>query len=128
MNYIKSFSQLMNESSFVGKSELQRIIRTTFSDSLEKLFIFQNSNYIEINMIRINPHMKNKGIGTKIMQDIIEYADSGNYILHLTPSDDFGSDVKRLTKFYKSFGFVMNSGKNKDFHTKDKMIRYPNKI
>lgn len=44
----------------------------------------------------------------------------------LTPSKDFGgTSVKRLTDFYKRFGFVENKGKNKDFTIRDTMYRVP---
>jgi hypothetical protein len=65
-------------------------------------------------------------IGTKAMEDIIKYADENNKRIVLTPSTDFGgTSVKRLKDFYKNFGFIENTGKNKDFTTKETMYRNP---
>ena len=47
-------------------------------------------------------------------------------MLSLSPSTDFGaSSVSRLTKFYRRFGFKPNKGRNKDFRTRDTMLRNP---
>jgi hypothetical protein len=66
---------------------------------------------------------KSKGTGTKFMNDLIADADSKGKSIGLTPSSDFGGNKKRLTEFYKRFGFVENKGKNKDFTISESMIR-----
>ena len=66
---------------------------------------------------------KLKGTGTKFMNDLIADADSKGKAIGLTPSSDFGGNKKRLTEFYKRFGFVENKGKNKDFTISESMIR-----
>jgi cytidyltransferase-like protein len=62
------------------------------------------------------------------MDMIVNYADDTNKIVHLTPTDEYGSDKKELINFYSRFGFVKNNGKNKDFRIKDTMIKYPNNM
>jgi hypothetical protein len=57
------------------------------------------------------------------MEDLIDLCDERGWALALTPSDFAGASVPRLKKFYKSLGFVANSGKNKDFTTRETMIR-----
>lgn len=81
---------------------------------------------ILINAIEVERPNRGQGIGTKIMEDIISFADAKGKRVLLSPSTDFGAtSVSRLNAFYKSFGFVHNRGKNKDFTTKETMIREP---
>ena len=80
-----------------------------------ELSLSENSSYITINKIVVPLKSRRKGIGTKIMKEIIDYANEKNLIIALTPSSDFGGNVKRLKEFYKSFGFVENKGKNRNF-------------
>lgn len=108
-------------------SGIQSIIRDKYKDILDKLFIFDHGEWIELNIIQINPAFKNKGYGTRIMQDIVEYADINNIPITLTPTEDFGSAKNRLTQFYKQFGFIANRGTNKLYQSRDVLIRYPKK-
>ena len=59
------------------------------------------------------------------MEDLCYWCDLNNKTLVLTPSNDFGSHLGRLKKFYKRFGFVENKGKKQDFSTRETMIRRP---
>jgi phosphopantetheine adenylyltransferase len=104
-------------------SKIENQLKQKYSEVLEKLFLFEKGNYIELNLIKIKPEYKGQGWATKILDDLSEYAQENNKILTLTPSDTFGASKSRLEKFYKRFGFVPNKGKNKDFTTKDAMIR-----
>jgi GNAT superfamily N-acetyltransferase len=113
--------------SIVKVSEIQSIIRDKYKDILDRVFIFKHDGWIELSILRISPPFKNKGYGTRIMQDIIDYADDNNIIVTLTPSSDFGSNKNRLTQFYRRFGFVLNRGANKFFQSRDALIRYPKK-
>lgn len=98
-------------------------IHTKYIDNLEKFNVYEFGNKISIDLIVVKT--KNEGIGTKVIQDICDYADFKNKTIILTPSGDFGGSVSRLKKFYKRFGFVENSGKNKDFEIFEKMYRIP---
>ena len=64
---------------------------------------------------------RSKGIGTKVMEEIISFADQHGLSIALTPSSDFGGSIKRLEKFYKRFGFK----KYNDFLHKEKLSRDP---
>lgn len=81
------------------------------------------SGYITLDNIIIKGH--NQGYGTKFMKDLCYWCDLNNKTLVLTPSNDFGSNLRRLKKFYKRFGLVENKGKSHDFSTKETMIRKP---
>lgn len=85
-----------------------------------------SSETLSLSRIIVPKEQRGEGIGSKVMDEIIRYADSNNKKIVLTPSKDFGgTSVKRLIDFYKRFGFVENSGKNKDFTIKDTMYRIP---
>lgn len=72
----------------------------------------ETGKYLELIKLVIPEKQRNQGLGTKIMIGLCEEADRYKKILTLTPTNIYGSDFKRLIKFYKKFGFVMNEGKN----------------
>jgi GNAT superfamily N-acetyltransferase len=112
--------------SFYRKSNIESKIRDKFPEEIEKLHLFETPNgTLEINLIKIYPSFRNQGIASEILEIIVDYANATNKIIHLTPTDEFGSDKKELTNFYARFGFVKNAGKYKDFRIKDTMIKYP---
>jgi GNAT superfamily N-acetyltransferase len=122
MKNLITYTEFLNEG--MRRSVMQNIILSKYGDDLQKLILIEDDDGgLEINLIRVNSDKQGKGIATKIMNDIIEYADKNKKIAHLTPTDEYGSDVKRLTNFYKTFGFVKNSGKDKDRRFDNKMIR-----
>ncbi|WP_151817260.1 GNAT family N-acetyltransferase [Acinetobacter oleivorans] len=85
-----------------------------------------SSNVFSLHKIVVPESVRNQGTGTKAMQDILEYADSQNKTIALTPSSDFGGNKNRLTNFYKKLGFVENKGRNKDYEISESMYRSPN--
>jgi len=91
------------------------------------LDIYENPEYIVLSRIIIPKEDRNKGIGTSVMNDLIDYANTNKKDIFLTPSGDFGGNKNRLINFYKNLGFVFNKGKNKDYRSRELMIkRYEN--
>ena len=82
-------------------------------------------NIVKIDSIYVPEERRNEGVGSKVMQELCDWADQHNIILSLTASGDFGGSVTKLKRFYPRFGFVPNKGRNKDFRTRDTLIRYP---
>ena len=82
-----------------------------------------NNGYATLDNITVPKDMRGQGIATKIMQELIDVADANGWNMALSPSADFGSSKARLVKFYGSFGFVPNSGRNKDYTTRETMLR-----
>ncbi len=80
---------------------------------------------ITLHSIIVPENKRGEGIGSSVMENLIELADVNGLIISLTPSKDFGGTLSKLNKFYKRFGFVPNSGSNKDYRTKESMIRHP---
>lgn len=89
------------------------------------LDVFESPKAIDLSRIVVPKEMRGQGVGSSVMQDLIDYADETGKQVRLTPSDAFGGNTARLKKFYKEFGFVENKGKNKDFTTMESMIRSP---
>ena len=84
---------------------------------------------IKPNQIIVKKSKRGGGIGSKFMQDMINLADSQGRFIEISPSTDFGaSSVNRLKDFYKRFGFVCNSGRNKDYSISSTMYRTPTEI
>jgi predicted GNAT family N-acyltransferase len=85
------------------------------------LELWDNGDYLELGKIIIPKEKRKEGIGSEVMQKIVDYADEVGKDIRLTPSTDFGAtSTARLKRFYSGFGFV----KNKDYEFKDLMVRY----
>ena len=106
--------------------QLQQSLEQRFEGLTLWLTHFSDSNILRINAISFPKDKRKQGAGSQVMTEIVAWADSHNAILSLTPSKDFGaSSVKGLERFYRRFGFKPNKGRNKDFRTRDSMLRYP---
>ena len=88
--------------------------------------VHDGNHYIAIDKIFINKNFRGKGYANDAMKIMFEYADKNNIIVTLTPDNVWGASVPKLKAWYKSLGFVMNTGKNKDFQTMQLMYRLPN--
>ena len=90
-----------------------------------RIYIFDSRGDIKLDSIIIPKHLQNQGIGTQILNEITEFADSKNKRLILSPAQQdkiHGTTSRgRLVKFYKRFGFVENKGK--DFSISESMFR-----
>jgi hypothetical protein len=106
-------------------SPLKSELLSKYPDIIDNINLYQSDEAIELNLIKLRYGKKGLGKGREILNIIMQYADDNNLTVHLTPTDEFGSNLKRLTNFYRELGFVNNKGKNKELRTKDTMIRYP---
>tara|TARA_R110000772_G_scaffold94553_4_gene192507 strand:- start:863 stop:2329 length:1467 start_codon:yes stop_codon:yes gene_type:complete len=114
--------RVVSESGLLGQtSKSLPDIENKFKDV--SLDLYEKNNTINLSRIVVPKDMRNSGIGTDVMQDLVSYADQTGQKVALTPSSDFGGNVKKLKEFYKRFGFVENKGRNKDFTTRETMIR-----
>jgi predicted GNAT family N-acyltransferase len=86
-----------------------------------QLELWDNGDYLELGKIIIPKEKRDSGLGSQVMQKIVDYADEIGKDIRLTPSIDFGAtSTNRLKKFYSRFDFV----KNKDHKYKDTLVRY----
>jgi hypothetical protein len=104
-----------------------------YGEYLSDLDISETKTSLRLSMIKVKPEYRyqknnygnNLKIGTKVMDDLIRYADANMKIITLTPDNIDGVSVNVLVQFYKKFGFKMNKGYNKNYEYTDTMIRYP---
>lgn len=87
------------------------------------LDIYEFPTHIELKRIVVPEELRGQGIGTQVLEDLIQYAESVGKPLFTTPSSSFGGNKHRLTKFYRSFGFKPNSGSNRDFRSRESMVK-----
>lgn len=104
---------------------VEKYLSDKYKEELIGLDIYEDAKSLKLSRIIINPEYRESGIGTKIMNDLIDYADKNKKIITLTPSSDFGGNKNRLTQFYKRFGFKLNRGVHKSYEYMDTMIRWP---
>lgn len=103
----------------------------SFSEKIKKknktvsFQIREQGDIVYLDKIVVPEGSREKGVGTKAMNDVIGLADEKGKTISLTPSSDFGGNKKRLVEFYKGFGFVENKGKNRDYEISDSMYRLP---
>jgi GNAT superfamily N-acetyltransferase len=90
-----------------------------------KITVNEKGDKITLDKIIVPDDQRDTGVGTAVMNQLNQYADSTGKTISLTPSADFGGNKKRLIGFYKRFGFVENKGKNKDFEISESMYREP---
>lgn len=80
-------------------------------------------DYLVLSSIKVPKSQRGLGLGTKAMEDIVEYADREGIDIYLTPDTSFGaSSISRLKKFYQRFGFKMKP--RSDFRSRNSMVRY----
>lgn len=86
-------------------------------------------NAIKLSSIIIPKSVQKQGIGSLIMKELTSVADKHHKVIWLelaTKDDNFGTtSTSRLITFYRRFGFVRNSGRNKDFRFFGGMYRNP---
>lgn len=128
----KTYGRLVDEG-IVDADAVGRASSMNISESIQKkypdvsvdLFGDAEKGY-ELSRIVVPEGERGSGVGTQVMDDMIEMADEQGARISLTPDTTFGgTSVSRLKDFYKRFGFVENKGKNKDFSTRNTMYRDP---
>ena len=111
--------QLINE---VGESVKKLMDDLELKYNVD-LFIYYNkfANTIILSKIVIPKKERSHGTGTKIMDEICDFADKNNLRVALTPSSDFGGSKTRLNSFYRRFEFKPYKG----FEFREAMVRLP---
>jgi len=112
---------------------LERTLQSLYPE-IDRVGVYydHNNNSLFISDLYIKQEYRGKGIGSKIMSSITQFADNLKLPIVLIPeSDDDSVSAKQLIDFYKKFGFVVNKGKQKDYSFSDPfaltMYRLPKK-
>ena len=89
------------------------------------LELYGNKDGLTLSRIQVDKEHQGEGIGTKVMSEIVNFADANGLVIVLTPEKIGNTSKPKLIKFYNGFGFVPNKGKNKNWAFREAMIRYP---
>ena len=96
------------------------------------LYVFEHIDKIILDSLIVPKEIRKQGIGTQIMQELVNYSNKIGKRLELSPGqkDDYQGTTskRRLVNFYKRFGLIENKGRNKDFTTNKTMYREPNEL
>ncbi|MGA7119683.1 MAG: GNAT family N-acetyltransferase, partial [Polyangiaceae bacterium] len=82
-------------------------------------------NYLELSIIRIDPAFRGQGHARGVIAQLVKIADARSLTMLLSPTNQWGASLARLKALYKSFGFVENKGRRKDFAINASMYRLP---
>jgi len=126
-DYSPTSAELPSDVASIAKVEPPKSIEQNLSQKYPDidLSVFENKNGLTLSKIVVPENQRSEGIGTKVMDDLIDYADKNNLSIGVTPDATFGGSKTRLESFYKKFGFVRNKGRNKDFTFRETFVRQP---
>ena len=109
--------EIRNKTGKVAEAFVLRNLEDEYGVVLD---LYDNGKHLELSKIEVPKRLRGEGIGTELMNKIIDFADQTKKDIRLTPSKSFGAtSVGRLKDFYKRFGFV----KNDDYAYRDTMVR-----
>lgn len=124
----ESMAQDESKLKFQIQDELDTIINKYEALGMSCWIYLRNNGSIHVASIKVKDKTeRRKGLGTALMNEITALCDKYKLLCTLTP-ENTETPMTVLMKFYKGFGFVPNSGKNKDFRFVSSMIRYPNNV
>lgn len=106
--------------SAIVKENIENSLQSKYKVDLD---VYEYPTHLELRRIVVPQDKRGQGIGSKVMNDLIKYAQSNKKDLFTTPDSSFGGSKPRLVQFYKSFGFKDNKGSNRDFRSKETMVR-----
>ena len=120
---MKTFNEFINENYEYANDakDLKKQILADYSGV--QLSFSERDEYVALDKIKVTD--QGNGTGSEVMRHITDWADANDKILTLTPSADLGGSKPKLIKFYKKFGFIPNTGKNKIYEISDTMYRNP---
>jgi GNAT superfamily N-acetyltransferase len=78
------------------------------------LFVSEDEYRVFLDSIVIPLEQRNRGIGTKVISELQNYARMVNKPLVLSPEAERGKK-KMLERFYKNLGFRHNRGRNRNY-------------
>ncbi len=88
-----------------------------------EIWIHENNlGILVLDKIVVDAARVGEGIGTRVMNKVIVFADAHQKTIVLTPSSSFGGSVVRLRVFFRRFGFLPNAGRRKDYQISDTSV------
>jgi predicted GNAT family acetyltransferase len=108
--------------------DIFEILKEKYPDIKFALYSKEKDMTVLLTRFMVPFKLRNTGIGTKFMEDLIKIADENGYKIKLSPSNTYGGNVNRLFDFYSRFGFVKNIGDDIDGTHNELMYRKPKKL
>ena len=71
--------------------------------SIGKLLYDTLGDVVVLDLIYVNPEFRGQGYGDKLLSQFID--SFGDKTISIAVSDEFGSDINKLVKWYEKFGF-----------------------
>ena len=100
-------------------SRIKEIMMAGFENSVKYLSVYERETYIEVSILTIKDECRNQGIASTIMKRLVDYADSVQKPILLSPEVPEGEknclNLGQLINFYEKFDFRPNKGKNRDY-------------
>lgn len=78
-----------------------------------------------VGRIVVPESQRGQGVGTAVMNEILESSRATGTPVGLTPSSDFGGSISGLNRFYRGLGFEPNKGRNRDLSISEALIWRP---
>jgi GNAT superfamily N-acetyltransferase len=104
------------------KSEYKKFTSRLTYDEVD-----DNGNFM-LYVLKVKDRYRDKGIGTKIIQEIKDFCNEHGLVLTLKPSTLYGSNLRRLRRFYGRCGMVPSYKVQKDLrklYNRDHMYFLP---
>jgi GNAT superfamily N-acetyltransferase len=105
---------LSNKGLDIKVNDLQEDLIHRYPQLLHLSLSLHHDDAIYIQIITIKKEFRGQGYGKKIIKEIKDFADKYDLTIYLSPEPEKGYKEK-LSKFYKSHGFVDNKGRKKDY-------------
>jgi len=100
-------------------NDTKRLVDALERDTGARITLLRSGDDLTLHLIAVPKVSRGEGVGTRIMQALVDHADERGMRMRLTPAlrdAKWGTTSRtRLVKFYKRFGFVENKGRHKDF-------------
>jgi len=120
---------LVENKNFETAEDIRKYVKTKYPTVVLDFYDSSNQLSSTLSMIKIPREQQKMGIGSEIMNIIVTYSDTYNKTILLSPEKQTSGPSKlKLEQWYKTFGFVFNKGKNKDYRFTGSMIRTPSII
>jgi hypothetical protein len=123
-----NLTELFDRSQLMAmKAEIKSLV-SSISPSVEFDFGLKDADgdlYLTLSLIRLPKEERQNGLGSRVMGAVCSYCDNHHIIMACSPTSEFGTPIVTLMNFYKSFGFVNNSGRSRNHNVMETMIRYP---
>jgi len=120
---------LLQELNF--QTVVDRFVSNIFSHypQIDKFAMYydQDGGFLYLTDLYIKKEHQKSGFGSKIMNDVILFADTHKLPIVLMPISDDDDDDSKLIAFYSKFGFKRNTGVISGDDLEGSMYRLPKK-